>query len=35
MGSKPLFEAENKSKNLEKILASTFRGRSHFYFELD
>jgi len=25
MGSKRLFEAENKSKNLEKILAYTFR----------
>jgi hypothetical protein len=35
MGSKPLFEAENKSKNLAKILLSTFRGRSPFYLELD
>jgi hypothetical protein len=35
MGSKPFFEAENKSKNLAKILLSTFRARSPFYFKLD
>jgi len=35
MGSQSLFEAENKSKNLAKILLSTFTERSPFYLELD
>jgi hypothetical protein len=35
MVGQPLFKAESKSKNLEKILPFSFRGPWHFYLELD